>query len=312
MRVLIADDDVVVRMVLSATVSKLGHEAFEADDGGQAWASYQTHQPDVVVTDRMMPGLDGIELCRRIRNSDAGRYTYVVVVTGHSARHDVLEGFEAGVDDYLVKPVDAFDLEVRLLAAARVTELHQRLAEAAAALELTNRDLASTARTDALTGVGNRRRFDEDLARVHAQSRRRSHPYSVAVADIDHFKAYNDRHGHVAGDRALAAVASALVNSCREADAVYRYGGEEFALIFADAELPPVVEAADRARRAVQSLTLDPTGRPLAESLSISVGVAQLGPEDGNPVDIVRSADAALYAAKRQGRNRVVAEEPPR
>jgi diguanylate cyclase (GGDEF)-like protein len=306
MKVLIADDDAVVRLILAATVAKLGHQPLEAEDGLRAWDLLVEHRPDVLITDLMMPGLDGFELCRRVRERSGEHYTYIVLATARSGRDDVLAGVVAGADDYLVKPVEPFDLQVRLTAAERVTSLHRQVHEASAELQRLNAELVATARTDALTGLGNRRRFDEDLAQIHARARRRGVPYTVAVADIDHFKSYNDRFGHIAGDQTLRAAGQVLREACRRSDAVYRYGGEEFVMLFVDEHLSSVVVAAERARREVEALRHDADGHPLEAPITISVGLAQYdGVSDISSADIVVRADRALYAAKAAGRNGV-------
>jgi len=303
-RVIVVDDDPLSRLMLTAMVTKLGHECLTAGDGEEAWGLHQLHAPDVLVTDRMMPGLDGIELCRRIRNSGGEHYTYIVLITTLSGRPDVLEGIQAGADDYLVKPLDPFELEVRLTSAERVTALHARLRESAALL-------AATARTDVLTGIGNRRRFDEDLSDVHARAVRRSRPYSLAIADIDHFKAYNDHYGHLAGDEVLASVAGAMVLSCRQGDEVYRFGGEEFVMVFIEEELPDILAAAERARRAVELLAVSHQAQPTRQLVTVSIGVAQFDPlVHTDSEQVLKEADEALYRAKEDGRNRVMRGGP--
>jgi len=305
-RVIVADDDPLSRLMLTAMVTKLGHECLVAEGGEEAWELYRLHKPDVLVTDRMMPGVDGIELCRRIRDSGGESYTYIVLITSLSGRPDVMEGIRAGADDYLVKPLDPFDLEVRFTSAERVTALHARLREAAALL-------AATARTDVLTGIGNRRRFEEDLADVHARAMRRSRPYSLAIADVDHFKAYNDRYGHLAGDDVLGAVARAMVQSCRQGDEVYRFGGEEFVMVFVEEKLGDILAAAERARRAVELLAVRHEAQPARQLLTESVGVAQFHPLVHTDSDqVLKEADEALYCAKADGRNLVRAAGSPK
>ena len=168
MRVLIADDDPTSRLLLKAMVSKLGHEFVVAEDGSSAWDVLASGGIDVLLTDWMMPGVDGPELCRRLRNEVGGGYIYIVLTTGLDHPEDVLEGMSAGADDYLTKPVDKFAVQTRLVAAERVTELHGQLAHTPAQLEQANLELLEQSLTDQLTGLGNRRRMDEDLDRVHA------------------------------------------------------------------------------------------------------------------------------------------------
>jgi PleD family two-component response regulator len=223
-KVLVADDDPGSLLVAKAAVERSGHECLAAADGDEAWALYLAHQPDVVVTDWMMPGMDGLALCRAIRAREADLYTYIVLLTSQGSRNDVLAGLEAGADDYVTKPLDPFVLHARLLVALRVTTLHADLAHY-------RKMLAQQARTDPLTGLHNRLKLSEDLERLHARSVRYAEDYCVAMCDVDNFKSYNDIYGHQAGDLALRAVAAALAGLGRTSDGVYRFGGEEFLLV---------------------------------------------------------------------------------
>jgi PleD family two-component response regulator len=167
-------------------------------------------------------GLDGPELCRRLRARPADTYTYVILATVLAERHVVLAGMEAGADDYFITPLDPFDVQTRLVAAERVTMLHRELADARAEPQRLNRELAEQARTDPLTQLGNRLRLREDLERIHARAQRHAESYSIAMCDLDHFKRYNDTYGHPQGDTALQQVASILVSDLRTTDAAYR------------------------------------------------------------------------------------------
>jgi diguanylate cyclase (GGDEF)-like protein len=278
----------------------------QAPDGDEAWRTFLTAQPDVVITDRMMPKVDGLELVRRIRGDELGLTTYIVLTTAMGAQADILAGMESGADDYLTKPVDPFDLQTRLIAADRTTRLHRQLMRYRVELERLNADLAEVARTDSLTGAGNRRRLDEDLVGLHSRSRRHGWAYSVAMFDIDWFKAFNDTYGHLAGDDALRAVAQALVRSGRASDNVYRYGGEEFVVVLAD-ESDGACLAVERWREAIQKLAIPHEGSPFGVvTVSAGVATAPTGVEI-EAEGVVARADAALYEAKQQGRNRVCA-----
>ncbi len=306
MKILIADDDAVARLLVTRVCQALGHDCLTAADGTAAWDLYLEQAPDVVISDRLMPGMDGVKLCRRIRSGGAPT-TYVVLVTGLDSRADASAGMEAGADDYLTKPIDPFQLQMRLVAAQRTTALHQQLASSTAQLQRMNVELTRLSRTDALTGVGNRMRLHEDAARMHAHAERHLRPYAVALCDVDHFKAYNDRYGHLAGDEALRRVAETLATSSRREDAVYRYGGEEFVLLSDDQRLSGAVAAAERCRQAVESLALLHAAAPTMGIVTISVGIAEFRLADHADSDaVLLEADDALYRAKRQGRNRVV------
>lgn len=299
MRVLVADDDVVSRMMLQGAVEGLGHECLVAQDGAEAWRLFVDHPPDVLITDRVMPGIDGLELCRRVRDAAGQTYTYIVLATVLSERDDVVKGMEAGADDYLTKPLDPFDLQTRLIAAERVTSLHAELGRY-------RDELARLACTDPLTQVRNRLSLDDDLRGLHARSRRYGRSYCVAMCDVDLFKPYNDIVGHQAGDDVLRAVAAALAAQAREGDGVYRYGGEEFLVVLPEQDLEAAAAAAERLRRAVEGLGIAHPGGT-AGVVTISVGIAAFDPRCNTADDeLLEQADMALYRAKQAGRNRVV------
>lgn len=305
MKILVADDDSISLLVARTAVQRLGHECDTASDGDQAWESFQTGRPDVVISDLMMPGLSGLELCRNIRANPDGGSTYLILVTSHGGRAQILDGMTAGADDYLVKPLDREQLEVRLIAADRVTALHRQLADQRTELEGLNLELASLAQRDPLTGLSNRRALQEDLELLEARVARYGHRYCLTLLDIDHFKAYNDTYGHQAGDVVLREVSTRLQQQARGGDALYRYGGEEFLCILPEQTLATGLLAAQRMRTSVEGLSI---GHRLsaAGAVTISAGVAMLDPGHIRPVGaVLKEADDALYQAKRLGRNRV-------
>ncbi|MEJ1112818.1 diguanylate cyclase [Paenarthrobacter sp. CCNWLY172] len=295
MKVLIADDDQISRMITKAAVEQSGHECIVAEDGDSAWQLYQEHSPEAVVTDLMMPGLNGLDLCRAIRASEEDSYTYIILVTSHGSRKDVLAGMEAGADDYVTKPLDPFSLHIRLLAAQRITSLHADLARYRSAL-------TEQARTDPLTKLHNRLKLTEDLGLLRSLE---NHDYCLAMVDVDNFKSYNDIYGHQAGDAALVAIATTLAREVRKADAVYRFGGEEFLLVLQDQSPATATSVMERVRSAVHDLRIEHSGDPDGV-LTISAGVSAF--TDGHRAgseQLLREADLALYAAKASGRNRV-------
>ncbi len=303
LRVLVADDDASCRMVLRATVEKLGHECLVAADGEEAWNMFQAAPTDVLITDWMMPGLDGPELCRRVRRRADDGYTYVILATALGEHENVLEGMEAGADDYLTKPISPFDVRARLVAAKRVTELHKEL-------ERLNAALAVQARTDALTSLGNRLRLHEDLEALHDRAVRYGQGYCVAICDLDDFKKFNDEYGHLAGDDALAGVGRVLIDGSRSADCAYRYGGEEFVVVLPSQDVPGAVLAMERLRATVEGLRIAHIRSRASEVMTISVGVAAWEHERlDTPATVLARADEALYRSKADGRNRVTAAE---
>jgi two-component system cell cycle response regulator len=303
MNVLIAEDSAGPRMVLEKAVVGLGHECVVAEDGEKAWELFGEGGVEVVISDFMMPGIDGDELCRRVRSADHP-YVYFILLTSLEDQRHVMRGMEAGADDYLTKPLDHDLLEARLAAAARVSAVHRELAEQRTELERLNEQLYAQARRDPLTGVANRLCLHEDLETMEDRARRYGHTYAVVICDIDFFKAYNDESGHQAGDEVLRAVAEALSGTCRKGDELYRYGGEEFLLVLPEQDLEQALAAAERMRVAVQSLEIPSSSKALDGVVTVSAGAAVRDPDVGGPDAVVKAADGALYEAKEEGRNR--------
>jgi two-component system, cell cycle response regulator len=227
------------------------------------------------------------------------------MVTSQKGLDQVIEGMTAGADDYLIKPLNPNDLRGRLIAAARVTNLHRQLAIQRDQLKVLNAELVAIARRDPLTGLGNRRALQEDLELLEARVARYGHRYCMALLDIDHFKSYNDTYGHLAGDKALQAVADLLKNQARGGDALYRYGGEEFLCIFPEQSLATGTIAAQRMRSGLESLAIPHIGNDDGV-LTLSGGLAVLDQNRQRLVpEVLKEADDALYRAKELGRNRI-------
>ena len=304
MKILVADDDPTGRMIVKALLRAQGHECAVVADGPGAWASFQRDRPDVVISDWMMPGMSGLELCRRIR-ATSGAYSYFIMITAKGAAAAVLEGMNAGADDYLLKPLDGEDLQARLVAAARVTGLHRELAAQRRDLEGLNQELTTIARRDSLTGLWNRRALDEDLLTLEARVIRYGHSYALGILDIDHFKAYNDIFGHQAGDQILRAVAARLNEDARSGDVLYRYGGEEFLCLLPEQSPASAGRALERMRAGIEELGIEHPGATSGR-LTISAGLSVLhGATATTSISALQEADVALYRAKALGRNRV-------
>jgi diguanylate cyclase (GGDEF)-like protein len=308
LKVLVVDDEPHTRSGLARFVTSCGHRVITAADGETALAIHRADPADVVLTDWRMPGMGGQELCRRIRELDGDdRYTYVVLATAYDDAAHRLTGMKSGADDYLVKPIDLTQLEARLVSACRVVALDRRRAEKTASLRRDSVRLLAVAHTDALTGLANRRGLDEDLETLwRTTARYRTRP-SIAIVDVDHFKTYNDRFGHLAGDEVLRSIGRTLNADMRAGDRIYRYGGDELVAIFPE---PSNGEAAaNRLREAVALLRIVHPDRP-GGVVTVSIGVATLDPSRDESADAwLRRADAALYRAKSEGRDRVVKAE---
>jgi diguanylate cyclase (GGDEF)-like protein len=304
-KILVADDESTSRLITEVALRELGHECHTVTDGAEAWNAFRSLRPDVVISDWIMPGLTGLELCRKVRTYVSGGYAYFIMVTSQATRGQIAEGMTAGADDYLVKPFDPADLQVRLIAAERVTSLHQELGQARIELEGLNQELTAISLRDPLTGTGNRRAMDEDLELLEARVARYGQSYCIALLDVDHFKSYNDTYGHQAGDDVLQAVAAQLIEQARRGDVVYRYGGEEFLCVFPEQSLAAAAIAAERMRAGVEALGIT-HARTSRGVLTLSAGLSILNAGHARSVaEVLRDADEALYRAKQQGRNQV-------
>ncbi len=318
MKVLVVDDDPVSLMLAATVVETLGHDVSTATSGIAAWELLEGTHFDVLVTDREMPGLDGLALCERVRarasadqSSSDGGYCYVVVLTGHDSAEEAYAGICAGADDYLTKPLNGHELRLRLVSAQRVTDMHRRLTRQHQELNAIGEAQHALARRDVLTLLPNRLALQEHLDRLDANARRYGRGFSLAVLDIDHFKSVNDVAGHAAGDEVLRRLAAALLGRVRETDGLYRYGGEEFVHVVETSSPSAAHAAVERLRAAVAELALPHEGRP-GQHVTVSAGVATSA--DGAGVAsqaLLEQADAALYAAKQTGRDRTRAHGAP-
>lgn len=294
--VLVVEDDAPFREAIAVPLRAAGFLVETCGDGEEALARVRTIRPDLLLTDWEMPRMDGLTLCRLVRSIEELRFTHVIILSSRGDTSAKVAGLETGADDYLVKPIDPGELVARVRSGLR---LQRALAELAAKNELLER----LALADPLTGLANRRGFDESLGREVARAFRVCKPLSLLYLDLDHFKAVNDRFGHAAGDDVLGAFASLLARSSRRGDLAGRIGGEEFALLLPHTPREQAVLAAERIRRTTER---NPLGHSHPVAVTVSVGVATLaGVEGESGPALVDRADAALYQAKALGRNRV-------
>jgi two-component system cell cycle response regulator len=305
LRILIAEDDTASRLVLEAALAGLGHEIITAIDGEQAWQLFQSEKVEAIISDREMPGLNGVDLCRRIRGSGGGKYIYFIFLTSISERGGVAEAIRLGADDYLMKPLNRHELEARLMVASRITELYRELANQQVELERLNSQLFRQARIDGLTQVGNRLKMREDLDIIFARVAEQGETFCAVMCDVDHFKLYNDEYGHLQGDEVLRKVASTLVQGCRPNDEVYRYGGEEFLLVMPAQSVETACAVAERHRARIEQLAIPNIASP-GTIVTISAGVAAMTTTRPSIKEWLEGADGALYRAKQLGRNRVI------
>jgi two-component system cell cycle response regulator len=295
MRILIADDDPISRRLLEGTLVRLGHDVVAVADGHAAlMAVLAPGGPPLAILDWMMPNADGLEVCRRVR-AEGAHYVYVILLTSRDRREDRMAGLDAGADDFLTKPLDAVELRARLRSGERVVTLQQRLLDIQDALR-------HEATHDHLTGLWNRRMMLDHLDRERSRAGRNKRPLAVAIADLDHFKEINDRHGHAAGDAVLKCAAGRMRAVLRDYDAIGRYGGEEFLIVMPERTVPEAVGIVERARMAVGAEPIDAGDARVSISLSVGVAWSATATEDG--AALIHAADQALYRAKAAGRNR--------
>ena len=296
MRVLVAEDDRVSRAILKLNLEKWGYEVVVCSDGLQAWGELQKPDaPRMAILDWMMPGMDGIQVCRAVREQSAQPYVYILLLTAKSLKEDLLTGLNAGADDYLTKPMDPQELELRLRAGRRILDLQSELISAREGLHI-------QATQDSLTGVLNRRAVLETLQTELVRAMRQHLPLGVILADLDHFKSINDTRGHAVGDAVLREAASRMVAALRPYDRLGRYGGEEFLIVAPGCGPDDVIGVGERLRLALLEEPVHT--RSGFVGLSASFGVissTQLDQVDAEA--LIQVADEALYQAKASGRN---------
>jgi diguanylate cyclase (GGDEF)-like protein len=298
MKILIAEDEVVSRRMLESTLRKWGYDVVAATNGTEA--SQLLKQPDspkLAILDWMMPGRDGVDLCRDIRSRGEVPYTYILLLTGKTCKEDIIAGLDAGADDYITKPFEAQELKVRLRAGQRILQLQEELIAAREAM----RDQATH---DSLTGVWNRAAIMDVLGRELDRARREASNVAVIMADLDHFKSINDTYGHNAGDAVLCEATRRMGSSMRSYDSLGRVGGEEFLIVLPGCDSLNATCHAERMRSAISGVpVVTPEG---SIAVTASLGVAIFGGGVYPDADVlIRGADAALYHAKHAGRNRV-------
>jgi two-component system chemotaxis response regulator CheY len=309
MKILVVEDEPASAHLVEHTVHNFGHEALIVPNAGAAWEALQTSEWRIIISDWMMPGEDGLSLCRRIRAAALPFYAYIIILTARTERQDLLDALSAGADDFLVKPLDPDELRVRLLVGERIVGLETRLRQANDALRKYAADLDQLSKVDALMGIGNRAAFEARLCELQAWAREGGRSFGIVMCDVDHFKVYNDSLGHQRGDQILRQVADAVKRGVRATDRAFRYGGEEIVLLLPDVDVEGAAHVAERVRRQVQGVRFELDGTDAPFRITISCGVASYPDYAQGPADAlgpVETADHALYEAKRRGRNRVV------
>lgn len=289
-KILVVDDSRVMQVLLVHILHGAGYETSVANDGREALEMIREEGFDFVLTDRCMPVMDGLELCRQVRAQNFPQYVYIAVLTAADETDDVVAALDAGADDFLSKPVVVPEMLARLRTGTRLLSLERRL--------------RTLARVDPLTQLLNRRTYQELIEREWSAAVRYDSPLSCLMLDVDHFKSINDRYGHLAGDATLMQLAKVLQETCRRPDYVCRYGGEEFGILLPNTDLQGALRCAERCLTAIRGHKFL-TG---VERLSVtaSIGIAERTTAIMSPDQLIDDADQALLLAKRQGRNRCV------
>ncbi len=300
MKVLVAEDDLVQLRLLEVTLSKWGYQVLSARDGKTAWRMLQEEEgPILAILDWMMPGYSGPQLSRLIREQSEKLYTYIILLTARKDKESIIEGMDAGADDYLGKPYILDELAARIRAGKRILHLQEELVKAQEALR-------EEAMRDPLTHLWNRRTIFNKLDAELRASKLSGHAVGVILADIDHFKDINDTYGHMVGDHVLIDTVRRMQSALRPRDAIGRFGGEEFIAVLPQCGFEETIGAAERLRAAVDCNPVQHGNHPI--KVSISLGCTASVPGFDNVLQmLLRAADEALYESKRQGRNRVSA-----
>lgn len=299
--VLLVDDDPFMRRVLSDALREIGYAVVTAENGRQALELAGTGDYPLILSDLVMPEMDGLELCRCIRASQSLQYAYLILLTSLDTQDSIIQGLEAGANEYLVKPVNTAELTVRLKTARRIIDLERSLKRS---LE----EIRTLSLKDPLTNVFNRRYLDERLPQEIKRAYRFERPLSILMMDIDHFKKVNDIYGHHAGDLVLKACTDALVKNLRgEVDWVARYGGEEFLVVLPETPPEGMLIVAERLRKIIAALNIECEGRVI--TITASFGAANHLPTQQIPAitpgQFIEIADRCLYNSKQTGRNKV-------
>lgn len=305
-RILIAEDDPISRSLLELYLDEEGYPYVSAENGREALDLYNAQPFSIVITDWLMPEMDGTALCRAIRSQGRSHYTFIILLTAQNSPKALVEGLEAGADDYIVKPINRAELRVRLKGCRRILDLEHSLKQSLA-------EIHELSIHDPLTGAFNRGYLDQQLEHEIQRAYRYRHPLSLVLCDLDHFKLINDTYGHQAGDTVLQRCVRNITQSIRHnIDWVARYGGEEFIIALPETDAAGCAVVAERMRERIAFSPDDTDESPL--TVSASFGTVTLVPDAQalrtSAADLIQRADICLYQAKLSGRNRVVAENP--
>lgn len=306
MKILVADDDPLSLRMMERMLQQSGYEVITVEDGRQAvQALSHSDGPRLALIDWVMPELDGLGVCREVRNKHDGSYVYMLLLTSKQSSDDVVKGLEAGADDYLTKPCHLAELKARLHTGRRILQLEDKLVEA-------REEMRYKATHDALTLLWNRGAVLSLLRSKLSQSLREPAPVSLLLCDVDHFKQINDNYGHPTGDVVLQEISTRLLDTVRPQDAVGRYGGEEFLIVLSACGHDTLQERAEQVRKAINDSLISTRDGGLSISVSIGAVTIESWDVSYSIEPFLKQADKALYRAKASGRDRVKYADLPK
>ena len=311
LKVLVVEDSKVTLKAICNYLERMDIQPLTAENGTDALEIYRRERPDIILLDGRLPDIDGFEVARQIRAIEKKKdWTAIIFLTSMTKDEDLARGIDAGGDDYLMKPISEVVLKAKVIAMRRLVEMQRSLIDLTHKLNVANKELQLLSATDGLTGLSNRRMYDELSLREWRRCDRMKKPFSLVMVDVDNFKLYNDHYGHQAGDECLKAVANQMLRAApRPGDLVARYGGEEFVFALGETDIDGALWVANILRQRVEDLNM-PHAASRLKHVTVSCGVASIMPNDKVTLGILlQSADYALYQAKEQGRNKVVSGE---
>ena len=298
LEVLIAEDDPVSRRILEKNIKDWGYEVIIANNGQDAWKALQKEEIRMAIFDWMMPKIDGLQLCQKVRLQKKDIYTYIILLTSRDRQEDIVEGLSSGADDYIVKPFNTLELKARLQTGKRIIDLQNQLLQS-------KKQLEQLATRDSLTKLWNRATIIKHLEEELNRGSREKKPVGSILVDIDYFKKINDTYGHYIGDEVLVEVASRMKKHIRSYDKIGRYGGDELLVVLPNCSLPVVEEIGERLRKVVCTKKIKTEIGPIGVTLSLG-GISSEEQSAISAEGLIKASDHALYQAKRNGRNCIV------